>query len=101
MNDIEIKKLITSMDEYIDKLYRILEEEPERAKEIALLDLKRSGILDCDGNLKYPYNREVSQNGDFSRGPKYNFECETPQTVIEFIEELNIKSQNKQRKLKK
>lgn len=93
----EFHEYIKGMDDYIDKLNRLSEENPEEAKRIARESLIRTGILDEEGNLKYPYNGEEPRNGDFSRGPKYNPQINEPQTVAELIEELNNKSQNKRR----
>ena len=70
MND-KFEKYFNEMDDYINWLKKLSEENPEEAKKIARQDLIRTGIIDDKGNLKYPYNGELS-NGEFTRGPKWN-----------------------------
>ena len=92
------EKCINEMDDYIKWLIKLSEENPVEAKRIARQDLIRIGIVDNNGNLKYPYNGEESMNGNFSRGPKYNHMINEPQTVAELFEDIKNKSQIRIRK---
>jgi len=53
------KKMIEEQDEYIKALEMLAKENPDRAKELALESLKRTGILDEKGDVAYPYNTSI------------------------------------------
>lgn len=60
---------LNDMKKYIIELKRIAQEDPEKAKELALKNLISAGIVDNLGNLCPPYNGNVVNESDFTRGP--------------------------------
>lgn len=53
-----ISDTIRSMDEYLEALKKLAEKDPDKAKEIALEDLKRTGIID----RKESCNESIDEN---------------------------------------
>lgn len=66
MYEAEIKQ----MDKCIEDLKELRKTNPKLAKKIARESLQKSGILDEDGELAYPYNGKKVHKDDFTRGPK-------------------------------
>ena len=62
--------LLESQKQYLEKLKRLAETDPEKAKEVCAEALIRSGIINDAGELKAPYNGEKVNPDDFTRGPK-------------------------------
>ena len=50
------KKMIEEQDEYLKAFKELSEKNPEKAKQIAIESLKRTGILDQNEQIAYPYN---------------------------------------------
>lgn len=78
--DINQKRIIPDRDKYLDyliehqkktleQLKKLSKENPELAKEISLKSLQRSGILDANGELAYPYNQGVEEEKDLIKKP--------------------------------
>ena len=68
-SDIDYEILIESIDQRMKEFERLMVENPEEAKRIAMEDLMRTGIIDEQGNLKPPYNGVKVNPTDFTRGP--------------------------------
>lgn len=97
MTRINSDEYLDEMKKYIDDFKRMADENREKAREASLEALKRTGILDEEGNLKYPYNGEEPRGLDFSRGPKWNCEISAFQTSNQDkIQKVSVR----QRKLK-
>ena len=54
--------MIQEQEKYIKALKELEEKNPEKAKQIAIESLKRTGILDENGQVAYPYNESSSDN---------------------------------------
>lgn len=61
---------IKEQDEYIKALEQLAKENPDRAKELALESLKRTGILDEKGDVTYPYNSSLCNDTTLCKGNK-------------------------------
>lgn len=79
---------IEEIRNYIKLLEELKETNPKLAKALAVEGLVRTGIIDSDENLCAPYNG-MCVSDEFTRGPKYDLECESPLTVIELVGEIN------------
>jgi len=66
-NDENLNRL---QQEKLEALKKLAIEDPETAKKIAMEDLIRTGIIDENGNLRPPYNGDIVNENDFTRGPK-------------------------------
>lgn len=53
----EAVKAIREMERCLDNYRELRKTNPELAKEKAIVDLQRKGILDKNGNLSAPYNK--------------------------------------------
>ena len=69
-NKTDSEILLESQEQYLEKLKRLAENDPEKAKEVCAEALIRSGIINDAGELKAPYNGENVNPDDFTRGPK-------------------------------
>ena len=49
---------------------KLVASDPDKAKAVAREALIRTGIIDESNNLKAPYNGEVVNSDDFTRGPR-------------------------------
>ena len=49
---------------------KLVASDPDKAKAVAREALIRTGIIDENSNLKVPYNGEVVNEDDFTRGPR-------------------------------
>ena len=54
-----IDKVLNDQEEYLKEFKKLKENNPELAKELAMESLKKSGILDENGELAYPYSESV------------------------------------------
>lgn len=53
---------IKEQEEYIKALEQLAKESPDKAKELAIESLKRTGILDEKGDVAYPYNASLGND---------------------------------------
>ena len=58
------------LQDYLTYLRYLKVNDPIKAKRLAMEGLKRSGIINKNGNLKPPYNGKKVNPDDFTRGPK-------------------------------
>lgn len=56
-----IDKVLNEQEEYLKKFKKLMKNNPELAKELALESLKKSGVLDEDGELAYPYSESINK----------------------------------------
>lgn len=64
------EEVIKTMNKAIEDLKELSKTNPELAKKKARENLHRAGILDKDGELAPPYNRQKVNEDDFTRGPR-------------------------------
>ena len=56
--------------ETLKEFEKLVATDPDKAKRVAREALIRTGIIDDSNNLKAPYNGEVVNKDDFTRGPR-------------------------------
>ena len=62
-------EFIKYQDEYIKALRELQEKNPQKAKELAIESLKKTGILDENEKLAYPY--DLSLNNGIDKSEEY------------------------------
>lgn len=54
---IDLEEVIESQEKYLEEFNKLKELDPQRAKEVALKSLRKTGILDEKDEPKEPYNK--------------------------------------------
>ena len=66
----EERKFLDEQIKHLEELRQLAVEDPKKAKEVAIQELKEDGILGEDGNFISPYNGKSVNDNDFAMGPK-------------------------------